>query len=59
MRAELQAHDWDALMPGLYVTASFGLACSTDHDSAADLVRTADERLFRAKRRGKNRIEAA
>ena len=56
MRTQLEAHPWDSLMPGLHVTASFGLACSTDHESAADLVRTADERLIRAKREGKNRI---
>jgi diguanylate cyclase (GGDEF)-like protein len=59
MRTELEGYPWDALMPGLQVTASFGLSCSTDHDSAADLVRTADERLIRAKREGKNRIEVS
>jgi diguanylate cyclase (GGDEF)-like protein len=59
MRTQLEGSPWDTVMPSLFVTASFGLACSVDHDSAADLVRTADERLIRAKREGKNRIEAA
>jgi diguanylate cyclase (GGDEF)-like protein len=56
MRLDLAAHDWDALQPGLQVTASFGVATSTGLETGAALLRTADERMFDAKRQGKNRV---
>ena len=44
----------------LCVTASFGVAAVPDSASDKDgLVRAADEALYRAKRAGKNRVEAA
>ena len=57
MRSQLESHDWTTLMPHLRVTASFGVAASTDHATAAALIRAADERLIHAKRAGKNRVE--
>jgi PleD family two-component response regulator len=56
MRVDLALHDWDALQPGLRVTASFGVATSTGLVTGAALLRTADERMFDAKRQGKNRV---
>jgi diguanylate cyclase (GGDEF)-like protein len=59
MRADLECHDWGSLQDGLRVTASFGVATSTDIHTAAALLRTADERMFDAKRQGKNRVVEA
>jgi len=43
----------------LTVTASFGLFClqSAEHESAEALIRRADEKLYLAKRNGRNRVE--
>ncbi|MDH5279278.1 MAG: GGDEF domain-containing protein, partial [Actinomycetota bacterium] len=56
MRVDLACHDWEVLHPGLRVTASFGVATSTGLETGAALLRTADERMFDAKRQGKNRV---
>lgn len=56
MRTLLERHDWDDVMPGLRVTASFGLACSLDHATSLSLIRSADERLIHAKGTGKNQV---
>lgn len=59
MRSELEGHDWSALRSTLAVTASFGVTSSHDRVSAAELMRAADELLYRAKREGKNRVICA
>ena len=56
MRAAMEETDWYALRPQLRVTASVGIACSTSFSTAAELLRAADELLYRAKRMGKNRV---
>jgi PleD family two-component response regulator len=41
------------------MTASFGVAGFVPGTDALELVRAADDALYDAKRRGKNRVEAA
>jgi PleD family two-component response regulator len=41
------------------MTASFGVAAFVPRTDAQELVRAADQALYAAKRRGKNRVEAA
>ncbi len=57
LRAQLQAHDWAALSPGLAVTASIGLA-STPPAEPGSLILRADAALYRAKAEGRNRLVA-
>ncbi len=53
---------WDFDVPAgqpIEITATFGLAtCPEDGSSPEDLLLRADERLYRAKRAGKNRVLA-
>lgn len=41
-----------------HITASFGVAAYTENDTVRDLFNRADEALYRAKERGRNRVEA-
>ena len=43
----------------LNVTVSIGIGCSDGHDAASDIIAAADARLYLAKDRGRNRVEAA
>jgi diguanylate cyclase (GGDEF)-like protein len=58
IRAAFARQDWTAVHPQLRVTMSIGLA-DWDGTSPADaLIARADERLYAAKRSGRNRVEA-
>lgn len=56
LRAAVEHHAWDELASGLQVTISLGLAQARAEDEAAEVLRRADEALYRAKREGRNRV---
>ncbi|WP_433789002.1 tetratricopeptide repeat-containing diguanylate cyclase [Actinoplanes sp. CA-252034] len=56
LRSEVAAHDWDAVAPGLAVTVSIGLALGDESTDPAVVLGHADERLYAAKRAGRNRV---
>ena len=56
LRAQVAAHDWGAVAPGLTVTVSIGLALGTEANDPAAVLANADERLYAAKRAGRNRV---
>jgi diguanylate cyclase (GGDEF)-like protein len=59
LRLAVQQHDWASLATGLQVTVSIGLADAGKQADATDVVRRADEALYRAKNEGRNRVCAA
>jgi diguanylate cyclase (GGDEF)-like protein len=59
LRAVLAATPISALGRSLAVTSSFGVACQELGESIEMLVARADAALYRAKHRGRNRVEAA
>jgi diguanylate cyclase (GGDEF)-like protein len=58
VRVALAAREIESV-PGLRVTASFGVAEYAGESNSEDLVAAADGALYRAKRAGKNRVERA
>lgn len=56
VRAVVESLSFDGALRGLRVSASMGLA-SLDEEGVDSLVRRADEALYRAKGRGRNRVE--
>jgi len=58
LRARVAAYPWESLEPGLAVTISFGLAEVAPDGDVPTAMATADQRLYAAKRAGRNRVEA-
>jgi diguanylate cyclase (GGDEF)-like protein len=58
LRETIANEDWGTIVPGLSVTASFGLASAPGGADLRELERAADDRLYDAKRAGRNRIAA-
>nr|GID83202.1 hypothetical protein Ade03nite_21260 [Actinoplanes derwentensis] len=58
LRASVAAYPWDTIEPGLTVTLSMGLTEVTGPASLADAMSQADQRLYQAKRNGRNRVQA-
>ncbi|SFF72956.1 diguanylate cyclase (GGDEF) domain-containing protein [Actinoplanes philippinensis] len=56
LRAEVAAHDWAAVAPGLTVTVSIGLALGDESTDPGVVLARADERLYAAKRAGRDRV---
>ena len=59
LRMAVENADWASVSPGLRVTLSFGLAEFVDPARSETVLGKADERLYQAKREGRNRVIAA
>lgn len=57
LRRAVEAHDWSAIAPGLRVTVSLGVVEARSGVAQAALLEQADQLLYAAKRRGRNRVE--
>jgi diguanylate cyclase (GGDEF)-like protein len=55
-RLRLSSVDWEAVSPGLAVTASIGLAANGEGGTARSVLALADSRLYAAKSAGRNRV---
>jgi diguanylate cyclase (GGDEF)-like protein len=58
LRAQIAAYPWDQVAPGLTVTISIGLAPIKPGGTVAEALASADEHLYAAKHRGRNRVES-
>jgi diguanylate cyclase (GGDEF)-like protein len=58
LRREVEGFDWGLVAPGLEVTVSIGVARSTEAAEGSQLLSLADQRLYEAKRAGRNRVVA-
>ncbi|HSZ12996.1 MAG TPA: diguanylate cyclase [Solirubrobacteraceae bacterium] len=56
IRQRLRGEPWEQVVAGLTVTASVGVASTDDPDQLAALTRSADQRLYEAKRSGRDRV---
>jgi diguanylate cyclase (GGDEF)-like protein len=56
-RVAIEGYDWQALHPGLLVTASFGLVQAGTECTEGALLALADAKLYEAKRNGRNRVQ--
>ena len=59
IREQIAEEPWERLAPGLTVTASVGVASTEDRENLVALARTADQRLYEAKRSGRDRVVGA
>jgi diguanylate cyclase (GGDEF)-like protein len=57
LRTAIAGERWEAIAPGLAITASIGVV-SARATGADELVRLADRRLYAAKQAGRNRVDA-
>ena len=58
IRERVEAYSWTEIEPDLRVTISVGLDSDISRASVADMLAAADERLYEAKRGGRNRVVA-
>ncbi len=56
MRRAAESYDWAGLHPDLRVTLSVGVAQLRPEDTPDSLLRVADDRMYEAKKAGKNRV---
>ncbi|WP_317932727.1 diguanylate cyclase [Halioxenophilus sp. WMMB6] len=59
IRLRIAEFDWQSLQPGLQVTISFGLATELGKDDCMTMLNLADQHLYLAKERGRNRSVVA
>lgn len=58
LRNSMERHDWSSLIPGASITVSIGMAEAQQYDTIEKLMDRADANLFRAKKGGRNQIQA-
>jgi two-component system cell cycle response regulator len=58
IRERIEQHDWSEIDPNLQVTISIGLDSTVTRQGVAEMLAAADERLYQAKRGGRNRVIA-
>ena len=56
VRARVEDYDWSRIATGLAVSVSVGFAIAADGTTRSGLLAVADERLYDAKRAGRNRV---
>ena len=56
IRRQVEEYDWHRLQPGLSVTLSVGVAAAPPEYDVDALIAAADEKLYEAKRGGRNRV---
>jgi diguanylate cyclase (GGDEF)-like protein len=56
IRRRIRDEPWHAIAAGLALTASVGVASTDDPDQLTALARSADQRLYEAKRSGRDRV---
>ena len=59
IRLQIAQTDFPNEKKVLALTISFGVACYTEPQTIDDLIKAADEALYRAKQQGRNRVEMA
>ena len=58
IRERIEQHQWSEIDPELHVTVSIGLDSIVTRPNIAEMLAAADERLYQAKRSGRNRVIA-
>jgi diguanylate cyclase len=56
LRAAIGTEPWEAIAPGMTVSASIGVASAPDAADLDALAKLADRRLYEAKRAGRDRV---
>lgn len=59
IRWSVERHNWHVVADGLAVTISIGLAGDRGADSLRGIIAVADNRLYKAKQAGRNRVQSA
>jgi diguanylate cyclase (GGDEF)-like protein len=59
LRHAVESANWAALAPDIRISLSAGVACMESGFTRSLLLKTADERLYRAKDAGRNRVIAS
>ncbi|HEU5137453.1 MAG TPA: GGDEF domain-containing protein [Steroidobacteraceae bacterium] len=59
IRAAVEAHDWNRIVPGLSLTTSLGVAVFERGETVESLIARADRALYAAKESGRNRTVMA